>query len=566
MSIFKTPTAKNRLKRNAFDLSERHLFTGSIGELLPCFVKECVPGDKFVIKPSVFLRTMPMQTASFVRVKQTIEFFKVPIRLLWSKFPQYFSNTKFDTSTYFSTGSIGLPLFTLYKELPPSDFNTSRSLQDFLASCDRTKPQCKNIFGVDSIPSTCKLLDLLGYGLFDPTSQTLPAHTSKMMVSPFRLLAYQKIYQDFYRNPLYENLDAKSFNIDRLDKSMPSPFDIFSDYQLGFYDEYDRIFKLRFRNLKSDYFTNLRPTFAGANWIGNSFSGIHLPSPSSDSQFNVTDYNEQSIMSAATPASGSAIQFSINNLRSAYALDKLLDSVSRAKDGCYVHQIESRFGIKPHVDDFHSVFLGGCDAPVQISEVVSTVNTSSEPLGTIGGKALSFNTGSISVECDEHCIIMGIMSFVPETDYPSLGVDREVQKKYREEFFNPEFMDLGYQPTTYSELFATLDTKSSSTTHDDSFVLGWNPRYSEYKTGIDKVHGDFNRDGTFRSWCAPYTSWVAKGNFMSIESLKINPSLFDTIFYVNYNGSSKTDHFLINSSLDVKAIRPMSISGLPHAD
>lgn len=573
----KTPLAHNRLKRNAFDLSERHLFTGSIGELLPCYVKECVPGDKFVIKPQVFLRTMPMQTASFVRLKQTVEFFKVPFRLLWSRFPQFIAGTSYNTSTYFNTkGFFGLPMISLYSQKVAANIGESESLVDYMCRCDRSNQDNKNLFGVDSIQSTCKLLDLLGYGLYNPDKpDTIPSHKDSMLVSPFRILAYNKIYQDFYRNPLYEDQDANSFNIDFLDKGDSSvPFDIFNrEYRTSFSQSYDRMFKLHYRNLKSDYFTNIRPTFAGAIWQSALPAAPIFPvtgSAGNMGNFTANIYNYQSLLGKGDNIDftrpDNDFGFTINNLRSAYALDKLLDNTSRSKDGCYVHQMETRFGVKPRVDDFHCSYLGGSDAPVQIGEVVSQSQTSDQPLGTIGGKAMSFNNGNIEVECDEHCIIMGIISIVPETDYPAYGVDREVQKKYKEEFFTPEFMDLGFQPTTYSELFASYVHKSDLSANDDSFVLGWNPRYAEYKTGIDKVHGDLNRDGSLSMWCAPYTSWTAEGNHMNIEALKINPSLFDTLFYVNYNGSSKNDQFLFNSNFDVKAIRPMSISGLPYAD
>lgn len=564
----KTPLAHNRLKRNVFDLSERHLFTGSIGELLPCYVKECVPGDKFVIKPQVFLRTMPMQTASFVRLKQTVEFFKVPYRLLWSKFPQYISGTKYDTSTYFKTTGLSLPMFSLYSKVPSkADSNKTQrfdSFSDYLINNSANA----------GFHSSEKLMDLLGYGFFDPSdpSSLPPTRKSALMVSPFRFLAYQKIYQDFYRNPLYEDQDVTYTNIDSIaNGSNLVPSDIFNGKYDSSFNKYFPIFQLRYRNLKSDYFTNNRPSFAGALWMSSTATirPVLLPNADSYSQHGPTQYNSQSLMWLdATPAEGESTFFSINNLRSAYALDKLIDNTQRSKDGCYVHQMESRFGIKPRVDDFHSIFLGGCDAPVQIGEVVSTSAEGSAPLGTIGGKAMSFNNGNIEFECDEHCIIMGILSLVPEVDYPSYGVDREVMKSYREEFFTPEFQDLGFQPTYYGEFSSSHNEKRSLAhpEHDDMSVLGWNPRYSEYKTGIDKVYGSFNREQSLHMWCAPYNSHTSYDQKFNVEDLKVNPSMFDTLFYVNYDGTSKNDQFLFNANFDVKAIRPMSVSGLPYAN
>ena len=63
------------------------------------------------------------------------------------------------------------------------------------------------------------------------------------MVNPFRFLAYQKIYFDHYRNPLYELNDPTSYNVD---SSFGSPsFSLASSMNV-----------LRYRNWNKDYFTS----------------------------------------------------------------------------------------------------------------------------------------------------------------------------------------------------------------------------------------------------------------------------------------------------------------------
>ena len=64
------------------------------------------------------------------------------------------------------------------------------------------------------------------------------------MVNPFRFLAYQKIYFDHYRNPLYELNDPTSYNVD---SNFGSPsFSLASSMNV-----------LRYRNWNKDYFTSL---------------------------------------------------------------------------------------------------------------------------------------------------------------------------------------------------------------------------------------------------------------------------------------------------------------------
>ena len=59
-----------------------------------------------------------------------------------------------------------------------------------------------------------RLLDLLGYGVHPKPSNLSAAVSTGVVVTPFRLLAYQKIFNDFYRLPLYQPVDVYSFNID----------------------------------------------------------------------------------------------------------------------------------------------------------------------------------------------------------------------------------------------------------------------------------------------------------------------------------------------------------------
>ena len=66
--------------------------------LLPRYVQEVNPNEHFVISPQSFLRTMPLNTASFVRGKQNIEFYFVPYRLLCRQFPQFVVGTDYKIS------------------------------------------------------------------------------------------------------------------------------------------------------------------------------------------------------------------------------------------------------------------------------------------------------------------------------------------------------------------------------------------------------------------------------------------------------------------------------------
>lgn len=83
---------KNKVNRNAFDLSHRHMFTAQIGELLPIFVQWVNPNETFKIGYNGFTRTQPLQTAAFTRLRENVQYYFVPFQSLWKYFEQQVNN------------------------------------------------------------------------------------------------------------------------------------------------------------------------------------------------------------------------------------------------------------------------------------------------------------------------------------------------------------------------------------------------------------------------------------------------------------------------------------------
>ena len=551
-SIFARNAHRANLQRNAFDLSFTSKFTASVGMLLPCFCKEVNPNEHFRINPTMFLRTVPLNSAAYVRLKQYCEFYFVPTRLLWRSFPQFIAGTSNQYSQQVFDGS----------KFPNVPFVNFGDLLSFLGNTNNLPDSC----GYNFKNGAVRLLDLLGYGInvSNVDSLILANKTKpfKFNISPFRFLAYQKIYSDFYRNAQYESINVNAFNIDGINPASSTNPNIGPLVTPQLY--------LRYRDWKKDYFNSVSPQFQGNDFMsGNSkFSPISFP------QLNSSDLLPDTIETSGLQgvmysASTSGVNnFTIANLRSAYALDKLYRLMSSAKDGSYGEQMKTRFGVEAPDDEWKSKFIGAIDAPITIADVTTTSDTydaSSEigaiP-GTIYGNGWSNSQGVIDFTAKEHGIIMGIFSILPECDYQSDQIDAFNTKLKREDFFVPEFADLGKQPTPIYQFKFTKDT-------DMSKVLGWNLRYSEYKTSLDMVHGVFNSDDKFQN--QSYNAWVAPRNQAlsqytngaTVSFFKALPSVLNQIMVQEYDGTEQTDQFLINAQFGVQAIRPMSIYGEP---
>ena len=73
-NIMSLKNVRNKVSRNGFDLSRRTCFTSKVGELLPIWWQYVLPGDSFNINLQSFVRTQPVNTASFGRLREYYDF------------------------------------------------------------------------------------------------------------------------------------------------------------------------------------------------------------------------------------------------------------------------------------------------------------------------------------------------------------------------------------------------------------------------------------------------------------------------------------------------------------
>ena len=83
---------KNKVNRNAFDLSHRHMFTAQVGELLPVFSQWVNPNETFKIGYNGKTRTAALNTDAFTRIRENILYYFVPFQSLWKYFEQRVNN------------------------------------------------------------------------------------------------------------------------------------------------------------------------------------------------------------------------------------------------------------------------------------------------------------------------------------------------------------------------------------------------------------------------------------------------------------------------------------------
>ena len=556
-------TVRNIPSRNGFDLSFKRNFTAKAGELLPVMVKEVLPGDVFNIDLSAFTRTQPVNTAAFARIREYYDFFFVPYHLLWNKshtvLTQMLDNSQHSTSINPInndplTGQ--LPYITCEQI---AKFLTAQSALGLLNAEVR-----KNYFGYDRPTLSVKLLEYLGYGNFsdyvDPTTEKEWAKNPKMSnlnLNAFGLLAYQKIYSDFYRDSQWEKANPSTFNVDYLDGSSslqvplptvnPQP-EILRNYTM---------LDLRY-----------------CNWQKDLFHGV-LPSSQFGGRTNVYPLKGSvtGTVSGSSVSGESSTNLDILLLRQYEFLQKW-NEIAQSASKDYKDQVKKHWNVS--VGDCCSElcqYLGGVSSNIDINEVVNT-NITSDFSADIAGKGTGVSRGSIKFNSNgDYGLLMCIYHCLPVLDYTTDFVEPSLTKINAQDFAIPEFDRIGMQ----SIPLVWLSNPQRSVAAASDYRLGYAPRYIEYKTSFDSSVGAFKR--SLNSWVMSYNNdslFNQIGNtnlkpdppyssvYVNYSSFKVNPNSVDPIFAVNADSSFDTDQFLCSAFFDVKAVRNLDVDGLPY--
>nr|UYL95717.1 MAG: major capsid protein [Microviridae sp.] len=565
--------AKIPTHRSSFDLSSKKLFTAKVGEILPCYWQIAIPGTKYRISSDWFTRTVPVNTAAYTRIKEYYDFYAVPLRLISRALPQAFTQMA-DYMTSAASASKNSESLT---SVP----NTSLQFISNALALAQASDTLDDV-GLPFSYGACKVLDLLSYGSFIASDNTAKAAISKaylgfspttddknplvyrvsQVVNLLPLLAYQKIYYDFFSNSQWEKHLAYSYNVDYWDGKS----------QLALAPD---MFKLRYANYPKDYFMGMLPSSQygsvavlpsslessfGPNKVLVYSSGSTLSSVKVDaSSTAVTSSSTAPVLRYATLNS----DLSALSIRATEYLQRWKEVVQfSSKD--YSDQMAAQFGIKaPEYMGNHSHYIGGWSNVININEVVNTNLDSQESQASVAGKGVGSNSGhTISYSCDaEHQVIMCVYHAVPMLDWDVSGQAPQLTVTSVSDFPQPAFDQLGLQPVPALNLINDKSRVANGS-------LGYNLRYWQWKSSIDTVHAGFRKGLSYHSWSAPLDGWdvlTSSGTF-TYQSMKVRPQQLNSIFLPQVSGTNSGvsyDQLLCNVNFQVYAVQNLDRNGLP---
>lgn len=605
---------QNHPHRSGFDIGRKNAFTAKVGELLPVYWDISMPGDKYKFNIEYFTRTQPVETSAYTRLREYFDFYAVPLRLLWKSAPSVLTQMQDINQIQALSLTQNLALGTY---LPSLGLNSLSSAIYSLAG-DYFSPgnssALVNAFGFYRADLSYKLLNYLGYGNFirshpnsnsrwwstslkyvDDNSTYTQQFIQNNTVNIFPLLAYQKIYQDFFRWSQWENANPSSYNVDYFSGVSPSLVSALPEASSDYWKS-DTMFDLKYCNWNKDMLMGVLPNsqFGDVAVIDLPSEGINLQvadtsgtlhpvgtatvmaSGIATSPIGVHLSSNQTVLAGSyftTDVKDIASKFTVLALRQAEALQRWKE-ISQSGDSDYREQIRKHFGVNlPQALSNMCTYIGGISRNLDISEVVNNNLASEGDTAVIAGKGVGTGNGSFTYMTNEHCVVMCIYHAVPLLDYTITGQDGQLLVTDAESLPIPEFDNIGMEVLPMTQIF-----NSSKASIVNLFNAGYNPRYFNWKTKLDVVNGAFTT--TLKSWVSPVTESLLSGWFgfgyqegdvnentrvvLNYKFFKVNPSVLDPIFGVNADSTWDTDQLLVNSYIGCYVARNLSRDGVPY--
>ncbi|UPW41426.1 major capsid protein [Dipodfec virus UA06Rod_3] len=448
----------------------------------------------------------------------------------------------------------------------------------------------------------------------------LPLFHEPRLISMLPFGAYQKIYFDFYRNDHWEDNEPRCYNFDYFFLDGPSGGTTIDATSPVKNFPSNNFFTLRYANRQDDIFFGVVPSPVGSAFSqvqqpvysvlsagDNSASTLHsiyssvvssdlvrysglihdsfqnnTSNPSAplnnisfyqSSRDSFDKYPGASHTStdpskySFSPTSGKiSYGFSIQELRFTTALQRFFEVIGNSSSDL-ITQLNKQFGVSVTPRDARLVeYIGGFSSDLNVNQIVNN-NLQDDGETVIKGTGSSFlSSGTLTYKPNKHGYIMCVYHTQVLPDYSTNSFLPHVLRAFPFDFAMPQFSSLGFEPLPIDFL-------------DARFLgyLGYQSRYVSYKTGIDRVLGDF-REG-LKNWVCEY-NFLTDSNAVTVglssskvptfsysidwKFFKCNPHDLDDVLGFVANSFVETDQILVRSQFNIQCVLPLSVSGLPY--
>lgn len=369
--------------------------------------------------------------------------------------------------------------------------------------------------------------------------------------------AYECIYNSYYRN---QN-DVDPFIIGGQKQ--------FNRWCTNLGDGADSTTPLYLRNVnyELDYLTSclLSPQFGDAPLVGVSAVGNFTFEDENGQTYTVIprigddgdtltgiDAYEEGIPVGSLQRLNSLIKYgiSISDFRNVNSLQRFCENQLR-RGLKYEDVLKSHYGTTTRYQSVDEpLYLGGMTRTISVTQINATAQSDGIKLGDYVGQAGLFSKQKHNVNhyCDEHGVIIGLLSITPIPTYSQLLPKMFLKDNLLSYPFPLEFRHIGLQPIDYREV-TPIQAKVHSKPYTDTF--GYQRPYYDFIASIDENHGSFRTDLQGYIFTRNFSEPPALGH----KFIEVDPTAMTNPF-IDISPDAPT--FLGQIHFDVKAKRPLA--------
>lgn len=467
---------KVELKRSLFDRTNQLKTSFNVGELIPIYADEYVPGDTFTMDTALVLRTSSMIKPVMDNMFADVYYFAVPNRLVWEHFKEFMGE---NTSSYWTQS----PIYSIPQVTSPSGGWNEGTIADY--------------FGI-------------------------PTKVSGLSISSLFFRAYALIWNEYFRD---QNLQSPT-NVPKTDATETgvNTGTLATDACKG---------GLPLPVAKvHDYFTSALPSpqkgpdvsiplgtsspivSDGVMWYkgeqtnarlqvvtGNQINGQSAGNANIWNQTSGTTTRNGEVLlydSGLKVDLSNATAATINALRLAFQTQRLYEKDARGGTR-YIEINLEHYGVKSaDARVQRPEYLGGKRVPINVDQVVQTSSTdSTSPQANVAAYSLTCDRdSSFTKSFTEHGMIIGLICVRTEHTYQQ-GIERMFSRKNRLDFYWPVLANLGEQEIRNKEIYAQgSSVVDSNGDVIDEQVFGYQERWAEYRYKPSHVTGQMRSNAT----------------------------------------------------------------------